>query len=293
MNTRNTSGTPVPADWSEWKKHWRTTIRHSEFEWDFAMDVIPAVIGLQPSQVTPQHPFVGIDGRQYHMDFAIVTEKVKIAIELEGFDKDNSGGGQSKKQHDEFNRRIQSLTALGWKPLTITNAQFKSDPMHYANLIRQIILEPNSKEIITEKQDNSEILESIKKLSGVVRNLDSTSKESPAITVVHSDSEALTSIKKIGVAGITVIAALLVALIFALSKNGDTPPSTPVTQTPASAPTVFKNCAALNRVYPGGVAQSEEAREKKSYSNPIVNPSVYDANRKLDGNDDGVFCDSK
>ena len=293
MNTRNTSGTPVPADWSEWKKHWRTTIRHSEFEWDFAMDVIPAVIGLQPSQVTPQHPFVGIDGRQYHMDFAIVTEKVKIAIELEGFDKDNSGSGQSKKQHDEFNRRIQSLTALGWKPLTITNAQFKSDPMHYANLIRQIILEPNSKKIIAEKQDTTEILESIKKLSGVVRKLDSTSKESPAITVVHSDSEALTSIKKIGVAGITVIAALLAALIFAFSKNGDAPPSTPVIQSPVSAPTVFKNCAALNSVYPGGVAQSQEAKDKKSYSNPIVDRSVYDANRRLDGNDDGVFCDSK
>ena len=293
MNTRNTSGTPAPADWSEWRKHWRTTIRHSEFEWDFAMDVIPAVIGLQPSQVTPQHPFVGIDGRQYHMDFAIVTEKVKIAIELEGFDKDNSGSGQSKKQHDEFNRRIQSLTALGWKPLTITNAQFKSDPMHYANLIRQIILEPNSKKIIAEKQDTTEILESIKKLSGVVRKLDSTSKESPAITVVHSDSEALTSIKKIGVAGITVIAALLAALIFAFSKNGDAPPSTPVIQSPVSAPTVFKNCAALNSFYPGGVAQSQEAKDKKSYSNPIVDRSVYDANRRLDGNDDGVFCDSK
>jgi hypothetical protein len=257
------------------------------------MDVIPAVIGLQPSQVTPQHPFVGIDGRQYHMDFAIVTEKVKIAIELEGFDKDNSGSGQSKKQHDEFNRRIQSLTALGWKPLTITNAQFKSDPMHYANLIRQIILEPNSKKIIVEKQDNTEILESIKKLSGVVRKLDSSSKESPAITVVHSDSQALTLIKKIGVAGITIIAALLAALIFALSKNSDIPPLTPVIQSPASAPTVFKNCAALNSVYPGGVAQSQEAKDKKSYSNPIVDRSVYDANRRLDGNDDGVFCDSK
>ena len=293
MNTRNPSGTPAPADWSEWRKHCRSTIKHTEFEWDFAMDVIPAVIGLQPSQVTPQHPFVGIDGRQYHMDFAIVTEKVKIAIELEGFDKDNSGGGQSKKQHDEFNRRIQSLTALGWKPLTITNAQFKSDPMHYANLIRQIILEPNSKKIIGEKQDTTEILKSIKKLSGVVRKLDSTSKESPAITVVHSDSEALTSIKKIGVAGITVIAALLVALIFALSKNGDTPPSTPVIQSPVSAPTVFKNCAALNSVYPGGVAQSQEAKDRKSESNPIVDRSVYDANRRLDGNDDGVICDSK
>ena len=293
MNTRNPSGTPAPADWSEWRKHWRSTIKHTEFEWDFAMDVIPSVIGLQPSQVTPQHPFVGIDGRQYHMDFAIVTEKVKIAIELEGFDKDNSGSGQSKKQHDEFNRRIQSLTALGWKPLTITNAQFKSDPMHYANLIRQIILEPNSEKITVKKQDTTEILESIKKLSGVVGKLDSTSKKSPAITVVHSDSEALTSIKKIGVAGTTVITALLVALLFALSMNGDTPPSTPVIQTPASTPTVFKNCAALNRVYPGGVAQSEEAKDKKSRSNPIVDRSVYDANRKLDGNDDGVFCDSK
>jgi hypothetical protein len=257
------------------------------------MDVIPAVIGLQPSQVTPQHPFVGIDGRQYHMDFAIVTEKVKIAIELEGFDKDNSGSGQSKKQHDEFNRRIQSLTALGWKPLTITNAQFKSEPMHYAHLIRQIMLEPNSEKIIVSKQDNTEILESIKKLSGVVRKLDSTSKGNPAITVVHSDSEVLASIKKIGVAGIIIIAALLAALIFALSKSGDTPPSSPEIQSPVSTPIVFKNCAALNSVYPGGVAQSQEAKDKKSYSNPIVDRSVYDANRRLDRNDDGVFCDSK
>jgi hypothetical protein len=293
MNKQNTSGTPAPADWSEWKKHWRTTIKHSEFEWDFAMDVIPAVIGLKPSQVTPQHPFVGTDGRQYHMDFAIVTEKVKIAIELEGFDKDNSGSGQSKKQHDEFNRRIQSLTALGWKPLTITNAQFKSEPMHYAHLIRQIMLEPNSEKIIVSKQDNTEILESIKKLSGVVRKLDSTSKGNPAITVVHSDSEVLASIKKIGVAGIIIIAALLAALIFALSKSGDTPPSSPEIQSPVSTPIVFKNCAALNSVYPGGVAQSQEAKDKKSYSNPIVDRSVYDANRRLDGNDDGVFCDSK
>jgi hypothetical protein len=293
MNKQNTSDTPAPADWSEWKKHWRTTIKHSEFEWDFAMDVIPAVIGLKPSQVTPQHPFVGTDGRQYHMDFAIVTEKVKIAIELEGFDKDNSGSGQSKKQHDEFNRRIQSLTALGWKPLTITNAQFKSEPMHYAHLIRQIMLEPNSEKIIVSKQDNTEILESIKKLSGVVRKLDSTSKGNPAITVVHSDSEVLASIKKIGVAGIIIIAALLAALIFALSKSGDTPPSSPEIQSPVSTPIVFKNCAALNSVYPGGVAQSQEAKDKKSYSNPIVDRSVYDANRRLDGNDDGVFCDSK
>ena len=295
MNTRNPSGTPAPADWSEWRKHWRSTIKHTEFEWDFAMDVIPAVIGLHPSQVTPQHPFVGTDGRQYHMDFAIVTEKVKIAIELEGFDKDNSGSGQSKKQHDDFNRRIQSLTALGWKPLTITNAQFKSEPMHYANLIRQIILEPNSEKLIVANQDNTEILESIKKLSGVVRKLDSTSKENPAITVVHSDSEVLTSIKKIGVAGIMVIAALLAILIFSLSGNGDSPSPPPASQAIPVAVKHFNYCKDLKKDYPNGIAQSQAAKDKRPGSKAEVNKPIYDENVHLDGGSsnspDGVFCD--
>jgi len=292
MNTLNTSGTPAPADWSEWKKHWRTTIKHSEFEWDFAMDVIPAVIGLKPSQVTPQHPFVGTDGRQYHMDFAIVTEKVKIAIELEGFDKDNSGSGQSKKQHDEFNRRIQSLTALGWKPLTITNAQFKSDPMHYANMIRQIISGPFPEHSEIANQDNSEILKSIETISGLVRHLDSNSKLSPAISTKSDNSEALTAVKKIGVAGITIIAALLALLIFALTKNGNSPPSTPVIQTPASAPKVYEDCAALKLDYPNGIARTDadRAREKPSAT---VNKAIYDANPDRDRSPkDGIACNN-
>ena len=56
---------------------------------------------------------------------------------------------------------------------------------------------------------------------------------------------------------------------------------------------VFKNCDALKRTYPNGVAKSQAAKDGKEYSNPIVNESVYNANRRLDGNDDGVMCDSK
>ena len=295
MNMRNTSGTPAPADWSEWRKYWRPTIKHTQFEWDFVLEVIPAVIGLQPSQVTPQQAYQGIDGREYHMDFAIVTEKVKIAIELEGFDKDKSGSGQSKKQHDKFNRKIQSLTALGWKPLTITNAQFKSDPMHYANLIRLIILESNSEKATVAKQDNSEILESIKNLSGVVRKLDSTSKDNPAITVVHSDLDLLTSIKKIGVAGITVIAALLAILIFSLTRNADSPSPPPASQATVVAAQHFDYCRDLKEVYPDGIAESQAALDKRPGSKAAVNKSVYDENVHLDGgygnSPNGVFCD--
>jgi hypothetical protein len=252
-----------PADWNEWKKLYKDTIRHTQFEWDFAIDVIPEVVGLKPSQVIPQHPFTGRDGRDYHMDFAIITEKVKIAIELEGYDKTNSGTGKTKKEHDEFNLRIQHLTRLGWKILTITNAQFKRDPMGYANQIRQLMLEPQTPEPATK------------------------------IVVVPDNTELSKVIKKTGTAGFAIIILLLGILIYFFAQNSETSDSGQ-NEVPISATQeVFKNCDALKRTHPNGIAQSQAAKDRKQYSNPIVNESVYNANRKLDGNNDGVMCDSK
>lgn len=282
-----------PADWKEWKNLYQNTIRHSQFEWNFAIEVIPNVKGLKPSQVIPQHPFIGKDGREYHMDFAIITERVKIAIELEGYDKTNTGTGKTKKEHDEFNRRIQDLTHLGWKVLTITNAQFMSDKMGYANEIRQLMLEPQTEVVVVTNQDNSEVLDSIKNITSMVHDLASSPKENSTVTVVQDNSETLTLIKKMGVAGIAVFVALLGLLIFSLSRNGGSPSPTPVSQTPVVAPERFSNCEELNKVYPGGIARSQEDKDKKTRSNPVVNKSVYDANSERDGNNDGVMCDSK
>ncbi len=282
-----------PADWKEWKSIYQNTIRHSQFEWNFAIEVIPNVKGLKPSQVIPQHPFIGKDGREYHMDFAIVTERVKIAIELEGYDKTNTGTGKTKKEHDEFNRRIQDLTHLGWKVLTITNAQFMADKMGYANEIRQLLSEPQPEVVVVANQDNSEVLDSIKNITGMVRELALSPKENATVTVVQDNSETLTLMKKIGSAGIAVLVALLGILIFSLSRNTDSPTPTPVSQTPVVAPERFNNCEELNRKYPGGIARSQEDKDKKTMSNPVVNKSVYDANSDRDGNNDGVMCDSK
>ena len=252
-----------PADWREWKKLYKDTIRHTQFEWDFAIDVIPEVVDLKPSQVIPQHPFTGRDGREYHMDFAIITEKVKIAIELEGYDKTNSGTGKSKKEHDAFNLRIQHLTRLGWKILTITNAQFKRDPMGYANQIRQLMLEPQTPEPATK------------------------------IVVVPDNTELSKVIKKTGAAGFAIIILLLGILIYFFAQNSETSDSGKNEVPIGATQEVFKNCDALKRTYPNGVAKSQAAKDGKEYSNPIVNESVYNANRRLDGNDDGVMCDSK
>lgn len=284
-----------PADWKEWKSIYQNTIRHSQFEWNFAIEVIPNVKGLKPSQVIPQHPFIGKDGREYHMDFAIVTERVKIAIELEGYDKTNTGTGKTKKEHDEFNRRIQDLTHLGWKVLTITNAQFMADKMGYANEIRQLMSEPQPEVVVVANQDNSEVLDSIKNITGMVRELALSPKENSTVTVVRDNSETLTLMKKMGAAGIAVLVALLGILIFSLSRNAGSPSPTPPSQATVVASQYFPYCKDLKKFYPNGIAQSQAAKDKRPNSKAEVNPSVYSVNVHLDGgfsnSPDGVFCD--
>ena len=62
----------------------------------------------------------------------------------------------------------------------------------------------------------------------------------------------------------------------------------------------FKNCSALNKEYPGGISRSGAidmtkkkgkvvpASPKKS---PVVDDAIYEANRKLDKDKDGVACE--
>ena len=130
-------------DWDGWNKKWQRIITaQSPYEWNFAQKVIRKVPGLNPNDVTPQQSFTGNDdGIERHMDFAIKVDGVKIAIEVEGWDKTDKNQGKNKREHDEFNRRIQSLESQQWRVLTVTNKQFMTDPAHYANHIRQLILQ--------------------------------------------------------------------------------------------------------------------------------------------------------
>jgi len=250
----------APADWNEWKKTYQNTIRHSKFEWDFAIDVIPEVIGLKPSQVIPQHPFIGRDGREYHMDFAIISENSKIAIELEGYDKTGKGTGKSKKEHDEFNRRIQHLTRLGWKVLPITNAQFMKDKMGYANEIRQLMATSQS---------------------------DSVAPAAISLPQIQRISS------KFVLSAVSIAVVLAVVIVFMVGRNSSD--SDPALNLPLQDPygQKFVNCDELKAVFPGGVALDQAAKDKKDFSNPVVNESVFLANQHLDGNGDDVMCDSK
>jgi hypothetical protein len=62
--------------------------------------------------------------------------------------------------------------------------------------------------------------------------------------------------------------------------------------TPASAEMpmrTFKNCTALKKVYPGGVANTKKAAK---LTGAKYAPSIYKANKKMDRDGDNAACES-
>lgn len=55
----------------------------------------------------------------------------------------------------------------------------------------------------------------------------------------------------------------------------------------------FANCAALNKVYPGGVAKNNNVRNKGGATKytPSVKPKIYKANASKDRDKDGIACE--
>jgi hypothetical protein len=59
-----------------------------------------------------------------------------------------------------------------------------------------------------------------------------------------------------------------------------------------AAVNVYKNCTAMNKVYPGGVARSGAVNMGGATKNqPMVDNSIYLSNRKLDRDKDGIACE--
>ncbi len=52
----------------------------------------------------------------------------------------------------------------------------------------------------------------------------------------------------------------------------------------------FKNCSALNKKYPSGIAKSSNAAAKQKTS-PKVSLAIYNANIKRDRDKDGTVCE--
>ena len=72
------------------------------------------------------------------------------------------------------------------------------------------------------------------------------------------------------------------------------PVTTPANSSPQVFDKKFSNCAALNQMYPGGVAKSKNWVNKggKIQNAPAVNAKVYAENSSKDRDKDGIACEN-
>jgi hypothetical protein len=73
------------------------------------------------------------------------------------------------------------------------------------------------------------------------------------------------------------------------------------TKVPTTTAKKFKNCTALNKTYPGGVAKNSKVHNTKTVAGhkvraksthkPKVSASLYKANSGLDRDKDGIACE--
>lgn len=83
--------------------------------------------------------------------------------------------------------------------------------------------------------------------------------------------------------------ALFLSTVLALSFGA----AAPSHSSPALVNKKFVNCAALNKVYPGGVAKNKRVQNKGGSTKftPSIKPKIYKVNSSMDRDKDGIACE--
>jgi very-short-patch-repair endonuclease len=125
--------------------------RNSPFELKFAEDVLRYVEGLDFSRVRPQRPFQDGTGRHRRIDFAIEEgATVRIAIEVDGWDKTGRGIGRTKREFEDDSRREADLSGAGWTVLRFANTLFMREPLNCARNITLVLRRERAKAVAVE-----------------------------------------------------------------------------------------------------------------------------------------------
>lgn len=117
----------------------------SPYEQMFAERVLVEVDGLDLSTVTTQHQFKDLDNRTRYCDFVIREGSIRIAIEVDGYDKRNAGQGMSHDEFVDWQRRQASLTAAGWHVLRFANRDVRDHPGRCKRYIELLLRDQRSK----------------------------------------------------------------------------------------------------------------------------------------------------
>lgn len=98
----NLTAGPLDGGPGSGSPHERARQGTSEFEAQFVERVLVQVPELDPEMVSPHRTFRTAYGRDYRVDFTIEDRNVRIAVEVDGYDKTGRGKGMTRDEHDAW-----------------------------------------------------------------------------------------------------------------------------------------------------------------------------------------------
>lgn len=117
----------------------------SPYEQMFAERVLLGVDGLDPTTISVQFQFKDLDNKTRYCDFVIREGSIRIAIEIDGYDKRKTGHGMSHDEFVDWQRRQASLTASGWHVLRFANRDVRDHPARCKRYIELLLRDQRSK----------------------------------------------------------------------------------------------------------------------------------------------------
>jgi very-short-patch-repair endonuclease len=187
----------------------------SDYETLFAETVLPLVPELRFDAISVQYPFRDTDRKQRYCDFVIQeNDDVRIAIEIDGYDKRGTGEGMSHSDFVDWQRRQAALTSQGWYVLRFANRDVKYEPKRCAEHISLLLKRARS-----SSQNKGLSLEEKERLNALTNTQNNV--------IEHLNKE--TSVMKFTVTAFTtLILALVMVIVWQSGGFSSRQPQVPV-----------------------------------------------------------------
>jgi very-short-patch-repair endonuclease len=164
-------------DYKQWLEENQDKLAN-DWERLFVEKVLTRVTDLDWQFLEAQKPFRDGVGQRRFVDFFIAEgDHVRIALEVDGFDKKGRGHGMNYKEFVDWQRRQNSLVDQGWSILRFANRDVKSAPSLCAEHIT-LLLRKQRHQMAHHEKTHRLILEKEKEIEAASQKVaDSEEKE--------------------------------------------------------------------------------------------------------------------
>jgi very-short-patch-repair endonuclease len=134
---------------NEWLRNFERTSRRkldSKFERTFVLEVLGRVPNFDFGSLEGQMSFKDSDGNQRFCDFAVREgREVRIALEVDGYDKKGRGTGMTHNEFVDWQRREAALVSQGWYVLRFANRDVCNRPDKCAEHVNLLLARERQK----------------------------------------------------------------------------------------------------------------------------------------------------